>query len=186
MCKNCTYRCSVCETETRETGSFIVTDDQVFCETCFRCYRCRKRLYVGDGEAPPARMQNTDSPLYSYHCADCVKEASKKQKIKHKKKQSDVVQEMAGSGAAGRSASSSKTTLAQDKSALPTTGLNVPDLVIQNSPNQPSRMISNPAAKPFGPVLLSTSIRDPSVEALLSSIYLHAEKPDHDVDSNGS
>ena len=57
---------------------------------------------------------------------------------------------------------------------------------IQNSPNQPSRMISNPAAKPFGPVLLSTSIRDPSVEALLSSIYLHAEKPDHDVDSNGS
>jgi hypothetical protein len=174
MCKNCTYRCSACETKNlcTETGVFIVTDDQVFCEICFRCYRCRKRLYVGDGEAPPARMQNTDSPLYSYHCADCVKEASKKQKIKHKKQQSDVVQEMAGSGATGSSASNSKTTLAQDKSASPTTDLNVPDLVIQNSPNQPSRMISNPAAKPFGPVLLSSSIRDPSVEALLSSIHL--------------
>ena len=42
ICNNCTYSCSVCGNKIEDLA--ILTGDQAFCATCFRCRNCKKKI----------------------------------------------------------------------------------------------------------------------------------------------
>ena len=42
ICNNCTYSCSVCNNKIEDLA--ILTGDQAFCATCFKCRNCKKKI----------------------------------------------------------------------------------------------------------------------------------------------
>ena len=42
ICNNCTYSCSVCGNKIEDLA--ILTGDQAFCATCFKCRNCKKKI----------------------------------------------------------------------------------------------------------------------------------------------
>ena len=42
ICNNCTYSCSVCGNKIEDLA--ILTGDQAFCATCFKCRSCKKKI----------------------------------------------------------------------------------------------------------------------------------------------
>lgn len=42
ICNNCTYSCSVCGNKIEDLA--ILTGDQAFCATCFKCRHCKKKI----------------------------------------------------------------------------------------------------------------------------------------------
>ncbi|KAI6785191.1 N-chimaerin-like protein [Emericellopsis cladophorae] len=42
ICNNCTYSCSACNNKIEDLA--ILTGDQAFCSTCFRCRNCRRKI----------------------------------------------------------------------------------------------------------------------------------------------
>ena len=42
ICNNCTYSCSVCNSKIEDLA--ILTGDQAFCATCFKCRNCKKKI----------------------------------------------------------------------------------------------------------------------------------------------
>ncbi len=42
ICNNCTYSCSACGNKIEDLA--ILTGDQAFCATCFRCRSCKKKI----------------------------------------------------------------------------------------------------------------------------------------------
>lgn len=42
ICNNCTYSCSACGNKIEDLA--ILTGDQAFCATCFRCRNCKKKI----------------------------------------------------------------------------------------------------------------------------------------------
>jgi len=42
ICNNCTYSCSVCGNKIQDLA--ILTGDQAFCATCFKCRNCKKKI----------------------------------------------------------------------------------------------------------------------------------------------
>ena len=42
ICNNCTYSCSACGSKIEDLA--ILTGDQAFCATCFRCRNCKKKI----------------------------------------------------------------------------------------------------------------------------------------------
>ena len=42
ICNNCTYSCSACGNKIEDLA--ILTGDQAFCATCFRCRNCKRKI----------------------------------------------------------------------------------------------------------------------------------------------
>ena len=42
ICNNCTYSCSACGNKIEDLA--ILTGDQAFCATCFKCRNCKKKI----------------------------------------------------------------------------------------------------------------------------------------------
>ena len=42
ICNNCTYSCSVCNNKIEDLA--ILTEDQAFCATCFKCRNCKRKI----------------------------------------------------------------------------------------------------------------------------------------------
>src|SRR4051794_32247668 len=42
ICNNCTYSCSTCGSKIEDLA--ILTGDQAYCASCFRCRNCKRRI----------------------------------------------------------------------------------------------------------------------------------------------
>lgn len=42
ICNNCTYSCSACENKIEDVA--ILTGDQAFCASCFKCRNCKRKI----------------------------------------------------------------------------------------------------------------------------------------------
>ena len=63
ICKKCTYSCSVCNVRIENLA--IITGDQAFCETCFKCRNCQTKI-------EDSRYARTSQGIFCMECRESL------------------------------------------------------------------------------------------------------------------
>lgn len=72
ICNNCTYSCSACNNKIEDLA--ILTGDQAFCASCFRCRNCKRKI-------ENLRYARTSQGIFCMSCHESLM-ARRKKKIK--------------------------------------------------------------------------------------------------------
>ncbi|KAL1305370.1 hypothetical protein AAFC00_002264 [Neodothiora populina] len=117
ICNNCTYSCSSCGNKIEDLA--ILTGDQAFCATCFKCRNCKKKI-------ENLRYARTSQGIF---CMDCHESLMARRRKKAKQSRQ--------SAAAAAASANHHNTMVLDKSlpALPPSA--VPQSALQSSVETP-------------------------------------------------
>ena len=110
ICNNCTYSCSACGNKIEDLA--ILTGDQAFCASCFKCRNCKKKI-------ENLRYARTSQGIFCMECHESLMARRRKKSAKN----------------SSRHKQSSNNTMLLDKSlpSLP------PSAVHQSAPSPPER-----------------------------------------------
>ncbi|KAL8657451.1 MAG: hypothetical protein Q9226_001901 [Calogaya cf. arnoldii] len=74
ICNNCTYSCSACNNKIEDLA--ILTGDQAFCASCFRCRNCKKKI-------ENLKYARTSQGIFCMECHDSLMQRRRKKTGKH-------------------------------------------------------------------------------------------------------
>ena len=74
ICNNCTYSCSACGNKIEDLA--ILTGDQAFCATCFRCRNCKKKI-------ENLKYARTSQGIFCMECHESLMQRRRKKTQKH-------------------------------------------------------------------------------------------------------
>lgn len=74
ICNNCTYSCSACGNKIEDLA--ILTGDQAFCATCFRCRGCKKKI-------ENLKYAKTSQGIFCMECHESLMQRRRKKTAKH-------------------------------------------------------------------------------------------------------
>ena len=74
ICNNCTYSCSACGNKIEDLA--ILTGDQAFCASCFRCRNCKKKI-------ENLRYARTSQGIFCMECHEGLMARRRKKTAKH-------------------------------------------------------------------------------------------------------
>ncbi|KAI4286057.1 MAG: hypothetical protein L6R38_000174 [Xanthoria sp. 2 TBL-2021] len=74
ICNNCTYSCSACNNKIEDLA--ILTGDQAFCASCFRCRNCKKKI-------ENLKYARTSQGIFCMACHDSLMQRRRKKTGKH-------------------------------------------------------------------------------------------------------
>ncbi|KAI1809328.1 RhoGAP-domain-containing protein [Poronia punctata] len=85
ICNNCTYSCSACGDKIEDLA--ILTGDQAFCATCFRCRNCKRKI-------ENLRYARTSQGIFCMNCHESLMaRRRKKSRAQAKAREKDTVAE---------------------------------------------------------------------------------------------
>lgn len=74
ICNNCTYSCSACGNKIEDLA--ILTGDQAFCATCFRCRNCKKKI-------ENLKYARTSQGIFCMECHESLMQRRRKKTAKN-------------------------------------------------------------------------------------------------------
>ena len=74
ICNNCTYSCSACNNKIEDLA--ILTGDQAFCASCFRCRNCKKKI-------ENLKYARTSQGIFCMECHESLMQRRRKKTGKH-------------------------------------------------------------------------------------------------------
>ncbi|KAL8835493.1 MAG: hypothetical protein Q9170_003295 [Blastenia crenularia] len=74
ICNNCTYSCSACGNKIEDLA--ILTGDQAFCASCFRCRNCKKKI-------ENLKYARTSQGIFCMECHDSLMQRRRKKTTRH-------------------------------------------------------------------------------------------------------
>lgn len=74
ICNNCTYSCSACGNKIEDLA--ILTGDQAFCATCFRCRNCKKKI-------ENLKYARTSQGIFCMECHESLMQRRRKKSAKN-------------------------------------------------------------------------------------------------------
>ncbi|KAL8688156.1 MAG: hypothetical protein Q9218_005862 [Villophora microphyllina] len=74
ICNNCTYSCSACGNKIEDLA--ILTGDQAFCASCFRCRNCKKKI-------ENLKYARTSQGIFCMDCHESLMQRRRKKTAKH-------------------------------------------------------------------------------------------------------
>ncbi|KAL8949777.1 MAG: hypothetical protein Q9222_004139 [Ikaeria aurantiellina] len=74
ICSNCTYSCSACGNKIEDLA--ILTGDQAFCASCFRCRNCKKKI-------ENLKYARTSQGIFCMECHESLMQRRRKKTAKH-------------------------------------------------------------------------------------------------------
>lgn len=74
ICNNCTYSCSACGNKIEDLA--ILTGDQAFCATCFRCRNCKKKI-------ENLKYARTSQGIFCMDCHESLMQRRRKKSAKN-------------------------------------------------------------------------------------------------------
>ncbi|KAL8983899.1 MAG: hypothetical protein Q9205_001984 [Flavoplaca limonia] len=74
ICNNCTYSCSACNNKIEDLA--ILTGDQAFCASCFRCRNCKKKI-------ENLKYARTSQGIFCMECHDSLMQRRRKKTGRH-------------------------------------------------------------------------------------------------------
>ncbi|KAL8817644.1 MAG: hypothetical protein Q9223_003560 [Gallowayella weberi] len=74
ICNNCTYSCSACNNKIEDLA--ILTGDQAFCASCFRCRNCKKKI-------ENLKYARTSQGIFCMECHESLMQRRRKKTAKH-------------------------------------------------------------------------------------------------------
>ncbi|KAL8960760.1 MAG: hypothetical protein Q9193_002589 [Seirophora villosa] len=74
ICNNCTYSCSACGNKIEDLA--ILTGDQAFCASCFRCRNCKKKI-------ENLKYARTSQGIFCMECHDSLMKRRRKKTERH-------------------------------------------------------------------------------------------------------
>lgn len=74
ICNNCTYSCSACGHKIEDLA--ILTGDQAFCATCFRCRNCKKKI-------ENLKYARTSQGIFCMECHESLMQRRRKKSAKN-------------------------------------------------------------------------------------------------------
>ncbi|KAL9595493.1 MAG: hypothetical protein Q9219_006422, partial [cf. Caloplaca sp. 3 TL-2023] len=74
ICNNCTYSCSACGNKIEDLA--ILTGDQAFCASCFRCRNCRKKI-------ENLKYARTSQGIFCMDCHESLMQRRRKKTTRH-------------------------------------------------------------------------------------------------------
>ncbi|KAL8637649.1 MAG: hypothetical protein Q9228_005101 [Teloschistes exilis] len=74
ICNNCTYSCSACGNKIEDLA--ILTGDQAFCASCFRCRNCKKKI-------ENLKYARTSQGIFCMACHESLMQRRRKKTAKH-------------------------------------------------------------------------------------------------------
>ena len=81
ICNNCTYSCSACGSKIEDLA--ILTGDQAFCASCFRCRSCKKKI-------ENLRYARTWQGIFCMECHEDLMARRQRKQIKKEKELLDL------------------------------------------------------------------------------------------------
>lgn len=115
ICNNCTYSCNACGNKIEDLA--ILTGDQAFCATCFRCRNCKRKI-------ENLRYARTSQGIF---CMSCHESLMARRRKKHK----------AAAQAKAREKDASPMITEKSLPALPPSGLETPTEMSPRPPRVP-------------------------------------------------
>lgn len=74
ICNNCTYSCSACGNKIEDLA--ILTGDQAFCASCFRCRNCKKKI-------ENLKYARTSQGIFCMDCHESLMQRRRKKTARH-------------------------------------------------------------------------------------------------------
>lgn len=74
ICNNCTYSCSACGNKIEDLA--ILTGDQAFCASCFRCRNCKKKI-------ENLKYARTSQGIFCMECHESLMQRRRKKTARH-------------------------------------------------------------------------------------------------------
>ena len=74
ICNNCTYSCSACSNKIEDLA--ILTGDQAFCASCFRCRNCKKKI-------ENLKYARTSQGIFCMECHESLMQRRRKKTARH-------------------------------------------------------------------------------------------------------
>ena len=72
ICSNCSYNCSICKEKIED--SVILSRDQAFCATCFKCRNCKKKI-------PIFKYARTSQGIFCMDCHNALMQRRRKKRL---------------------------------------------------------------------------------------------------------
>ena len=88
ICNDCTYSCTVCHNKIEDLA--ILTGDQAFCATCFKCRNCKQKI-------ENLKYARTSQGIFCRDCHESLMERRRKRSQKHRSNRHKHLQQLLNS-----------------------------------------------------------------------------------------
>ena len=186
ICNNCTYSCSACGNKIEDLA--ILTGDQAFCATCFRCRNCKKKI-------ENLKYARTSQGIFCMECHESLMQRRRKKTAKHsanrhKHREPSSSNTMLLDKSLPKLPPSAidRTVLSPDIDSLPSDGTSdTPTELPRISQKKPTNSRSSSYSSPAAEVAPRSSHKRPTDSRSSSSKSIKRERspPAHDEDQKG-